>query len=1187
MIRSTTKITLDVSRPNVAANVYAVSDDFLSRWVEATLTDGSVPLEIPNPGSSVLIRYRKPDGTAGLYDTLEDESTAWSISGNVVSFGLAAQMLTVPGIVQVEVHIYTFDSERLTTFRFNLHVSADVIGDSEIISADYFNVMTATVAEMITIRDQTFAAYGAPRVAATAAAMTDHSFIYVYTGNESGYTAGNWYYWTGSAWASGGVYNSSTIIDATLTISGDAADAKKTGQLGAPEYSSSLGYQAGEVVLYNGTLYRCVSAITTPEAFTAAHWAALNLGNGSTAGGDALYETTELSASGAADAYYGTPASVTIPLKRGWNVNTGNGSLITGSSTTETAVSEPVRGDRFESVTVKAGYKVAIFGNDLGPGHAVRGVTSAYQGSASADTVVRLDTLIPAAHCSWLWFTVKKYADGDIRSDTAASTALTAAAYPIRDKTADRLDTLEGVDVVQAPVVLNGKNVVVFGDSIPAGVYSTGASTTEISWTKSWAYLLCTAGGAAAIDNQTVSGSRFLTLSDSETSILNKIRFYSGTADVVIVAGGVNDWISLSPLGKYSDGAGNYGTSFYAAVRSACDTIRVGFPNAQVIFTTPLTVCDNAGNLHTSGAGENIPLSRYRKAIFELASYNGFTVIDGSDLGFPRRQGGYQNEVTKDGLHPTIRGHEMLAAVIADRLGLHSISIDNTLTKAGQAAEAKATGDAIDELKSAFDDLARPELTWIDGKYINASGGLSSNDSYHWTGLIDVGNTGNRFYYRQLAFASLGINVYDAGSNVIATILPSQSSTPVYVDGVIDLSQYPNARYLAFGASKISDFDLRLVDEFKKTLTVPDGALTTQMLQDNAVTLPKIAFAQHDPETNFLDLTNLITGKIINQAGAVATASGWCCTDFIELTPGMTYYRSEYVYRKYWGFYNAAKEVVGCYNTDGELTYSFTFPVGAKYARFSFQNTEEYLSNVYVAINSGKPFDFGYELTVEQTYPTEFDGGDVSTFNKLLCIGDSLTYGYFNRNSGATADYAAMAAKYSYPTQFKKITGVDTTNKGDSGKTTAQWYELHGSEDLSGHDLCIIELGTNDGTWTSDSETAMSSIIAKVKADNKGIKIFVSTIPPGQSYVTAAYKAINAGIRAYVNGLSDADVYFVDLEAYGHTIQSKGYNAGHLSAYGYWRLAKDYANYISWIMNGNRDAFRLVQFTGTDDTYTP
>jgi len=71
---------------------------------------------------------------------------------------------------------------------------------------------------------------GAPLVAATAAAMTDHDHIYVYTGSEAGYSAGNWYYWDGSAWTSGGVYNATALqTDKTLSVSDMAADAFVTG----------------------------------------------------------------------------------------------------------------------------------------------------------------------------------------------------------------------------------------------------------------------------------------------------------------------------------------------------------------------------------------------------------------------------------------------------------------------------------------------------------------------------------------------------------------------------------------------------------------------------------------------------------------------------------------------------------------------------------------------------------------------------------------------------------------------------------------------------------------------------------------------------------------------------------------------------------------------------------------------
>lgn len=77
--------------------------------------------------------------------------------------------------------------------------------------------------------------------------------------------------------------------DATATITGTAE--APVLNLGIPkgysgdatnlaaDYSSNKIYAVGEYCIYNGSLYRCITAITTAEAWTAAHWAAAVLGD--------------------------------------------------------------------------------------------------------------------------------------------------------------------------------------------------------------------------------------------------------------------------------------------------------------------------------------------------------------------------------------------------------------------------------------------------------------------------------------------------------------------------------------------------------------------------------------------------------------------------------------------------------------------------------------------------------------------------------------------------------------------------------------------------------------------------------------------------------------------------------------------------------------------------------------------
>ena len=98
---------------------------------------------------------------------------------------------------------------------------------------------------------------GAPLVAALVEDMTDETRVYVYTGSETGYTAGNWYYYDGSAWVSGGVYNAVAVnTDKTLTQEDQPADAKKVGDE-LTDLKADLNYEqldllAGKHIKTNG-----------------------------------------------------------------------------------------------------------------------------------------------------------------------------------------------------------------------------------------------------------------------------------------------------------------------------------------------------------------------------------------------------------------------------------------------------------------------------------------------------------------------------------------------------------------------------------------------------------------------------------------------------------------------------------------------------------------------------------------------------------------------------------------------------------------------------------------------------------------------------------------------------------------------------------------------------------------------
>ena len=141
-------IGLNLSAYSIPCRMHMVQGDSNSRTIVATLWDGAQPYSVPD-GSSVMVRFRKPDGTGGLYDSSEAGETI-SYAGNVVTAPVATQMLAVAGDVFAEIDIFGSGSgtaaERLATFRFVVEVAPCVLPDAEIISSDYYNVIAADIA---------------------------------------------------------------------------------------------------------------------------------------------------------------------------------------------------------------------------------------------------------------------------------------------------------------------------------------------------------------------------------------------------------------------------------------------------------------------------------------------------------------------------------------------------------------------------------------------------------------------------------------------------------------------------------------------------------------------------------------------------------------------------------------------------------------------------------------------------------------------------------------------------------------------------------------------------------------------------------------------------------------------------------------------------------------------------------
>ena len=172
-LETTAALRVDLLDPGAPQIIHAVQDDSNSRKIAFNIYAGGAQWAVPD-GTLVTVRYKKPDGTAGFYDTLPDGSTpAATIDVNVVTVAIVPQALTVCGNVPVQIKLYDSTGASIATFAVVMHVSANVVSDAEIVSSDYYSVLTKQIADALAaaegIPGQVSAAQAAAEQAASSA----------------------------------------------------------------------------------------------------------------------------------------------------------------------------------------------------------------------------------------------------------------------------------------------------------------------------------------------------------------------------------------------------------------------------------------------------------------------------------------------------------------------------------------------------------------------------------------------------------------------------------------------------------------------------------------------------------------------------------------------------------------------------------------------------------------------------------------------------------------------------------------------------------------------------------------------------------------------------------------------------------------------------------------------------------
>lgn len=232
-IETTAALRVDMLDPGAPQIIHAVQDDSNSRKIAFNIYAGGAQWTVPD-GTLVTVRYKKPDGTAGFYDTLPDGSTpAATIDGNVVTVALVPQAFTVRGNVPVQIKLYDSAGASIATFAVVMHVSDNVVSDAEIVSSDYYSVLTKQIADVLAaakgIEDNVTAAQAAAEQAESSASAAAGSATAAASSASTASTA--------AGQAQTAATNAGTSENNAATSASDAEDAKTAAETAASNAS--------------------------------------------------------------------------------------------------------------------------------------------------------------------------------------------------------------------------------------------------------------------------------------------------------------------------------------------------------------------------------------------------------------------------------------------------------------------------------------------------------------------------------------------------------------------------------------------------------------------------------------------------------------------------------------------------------------------------------------------------------------------------------------------------------------------------------------------------------------------------------------------------------------------------------------------------------------------------------------
>ncbi len=208
---------------------------------------------------------------------------------------------------------------------------------------------------------------------------------------------------------------------------------------------------------------------------------------------------------------------------------------------------------------------------------------------------------------------------------------------------------------------LKNKKILFLGDSITEGV---GASSADTNYVSVFGKI-----SGADVTNYGLGGTRIARQTGKsvweqcDRDFLERADEMEPNADIVVVFGGTNDFGHGDA--KIGDFSSRNVYTFYGAMHCLCEKLINKYPDAVIVFMTPLHRVTENDEMKEIGIPNEVPLSGYVSIIKEVAGYYGLPVLDLFNMsGIQPSVEIIKQKYMPDGLHPSDKG----ARRIAERL---------------------------------------------------------------------------------------------------------------------------------------------------------------------------------------------------------------------------------------------------------------------------------------------------------------------------------------------------------------------------------------------------------------------------------------------------------------------------------------------------------------------------------------